>query len=80
MGKHYQKPIKSSEKSELRFILSPPPKDKLLSSGKYSAHVEHDQTLGEEAVIRDLADSIQPLLQKEFVVLVIQCLSNYNVR
>ena len=77
MGKHYQKPVKSSEKSELRFVLSPPPKGQMLSGGKYSAHVEHDQTLGEEAVIRELADSIQPPLQKEFVALVIHRLSNY---
>ena len=77
MGKHYQKPIKPSEKSELRFVLSPPPKGKLLSGGKYSAHVEHAQTLGEEAVIAELADSIQPPLQKEFVALVIHRLSNY---
>ena len=71
MGKHYQKPVKPNEKSELRFILSPPPKGKLASGGKFSAHVEHDQTLGEEAVIGELADSIQPPLQKEFVALVI---------
>ena len=77
MGKHYQKPVKPNEKSELRFILSPPPKGKLASGGKYSAHVEHDQTLGEEAVIGELADSIQPPLQKEFVALVIHRLSNY---
>ena len=79
MGKHYQKPIKPSEKSELRFVLSPPPKDKLASSGRYSAHVEHDQTLGEEAVIRELADSIQPPLQKEFVALVVHRLSNIHL-
>ena len=77
MGKHYQKPVKPNEKSELRFILSPPPKGKLASGGKYSAHVEHDQTLGEEAVIGELADSIQPPLQKEFVALVVHRLSNY---
>ena len=77
MGKHYQKPVKPNEKSELRFILSPPPKGKLESGGKYSAHVEHDQTLGEESVIAELADSIQPPLQKEFVALVIHRLSNY---
>ena len=77
MGRHYQKPIKPSEKSELRFVLSPPPKGKLMNSGKYSAHVEHDQTLGEETVIAELADSIQPPLQKEFVALVIHRLSNY---
>ena len=77
MGKYYQKPVKPNEKSELRFVLSPPPKDKLASTGKYSAHVEHDQTLGEEAVIGELADSIQSPLQKEFVALVIHRLSNY---
>lgn len=77
MGRHYQKPVKPGEKSELRFVLSPPPKGKLLSSGRYSAHVEHDQTLGEEAVIEELANSIQPPLQKEFVALVIHRLSNY---
>ena len=77
MGKHYQKSVKPNEKSELRFILSPPPKGKFASGGKYSAHVEHDQTLGEETVIRELADSIQPPLQKEFVALVIHLLSDY---
>lgn len=43
MGKNYQKPVKPNEKSELWFILSPPPKGKLASGGKYSAHVEHDR-------------------------------------
>ena len=57
--------------------MSPPSKDKLASGGKYSAHVEHDQAIGEEAVIGELADSIQPPLQKEFVSLVIHRLSNY---
>ena len=48
-----------------------------MTSGKYSAHVEHDQTLDEESIIEELADSIQPSLQKEFVALVVHRLSSY---
>lgn len=77
MARHTIPAIKPDEKHDLRFTLSPPARGKLLNGGKYSAHVQHKETLDEKAVIRDLSETLAPRVKEPLVAFFVNSISDY---